>query len=47
LHGDFISTYKALRSPLVGLGVGLEVRRTRGENEVLLEILGADVQSLD
>jgi hypothetical protein len=45
LHGSFILTQKALRSLLVGLGVGLEVRRTSGENEVLLENLGADVRS--
>ena len=32
---------------MVGLGVGLEVRRMSGENEVLLETLKADVRSQD
>jgi hypothetical protein len=45
LHGGFISTKETLGSPLVGIGVGLENRRTSGENEVLLENLEADVQS--
>jgi hypothetical protein len=32
---------------LVGLGMGLKVRKTSGENEVLLENLEADVWSQD
>jgi hypothetical protein len=36
-----------LGSPLVGLGVGLENRRTSGENEVLPKNLKANIQSRD
>jgi hypothetical protein len=47
LYGGFISTKETIGSPLVGLGFGLEDRRTSGENEVLLENLEADVKSQD
>jgi hypothetical protein len=36
-----------LRKPLILLGVGLENRRTSGENEVLPENLEANVRSRD
>jgi hypothetical protein len=45
LHGGFISTEETIGSPLVGLGVGLEDRRTNGKNEILPENLEADVRS--
>ena len=47
LHGGFISTYETLGSPLLGLGVGLENRRTNRENEVLPKNLEVDVRSQD
>jgi hypothetical protein len=45
LHGGFTSTEETIRSPLVGLGVGLEDRRTSGKNEILPENLEADIRS--
>ena len=45
LYEGFILTWETLGSHLVGLGVGLENRRTSAENAVLPENLEADVRS--